>query len=831
MKSSCKNLLKLILFILFTAATALSFAAFYSRTDTAFAAPGETTVFLPFKSEEYYALNAPIHAYSDGNITAITESTVLHILKGNEVYTKAERSSLNQVKCVNDYLYFNDFAMIHKLPINDLSAEPQYIDITGTYFDINDYYIVTIYESIIKIYKTSDLTRTYKTIQNVQNKPIAINSENLFYVSQNNQIIRQSLEEEYFGVTYTYDNSNAFSLSSMIADENFVYYIADNKVFRLPANDRLAHPTELVFSDCAFDLGKVVSLKGLSFKHGNLIITDYAGSVQEYEINGDSLEFTGYAVASGLSAYNRVGETAKNIERYGDYVAALDNKKLTVIDTADCADYDKSAFINLFVDDAPLRFALGNDTILYSKGKTLNLVRSIKNGETMTVNAALESEPKNISYQSGKFYAVYTDSNDSYVAIIDEKTGELSDTVRFSDIAAKITANTVCADVFKNVYIADSTKIYKYRTENGSFKTYTYSDYFINAKKLATDLAGNLFALSSEGKIYRLSENDDGSYEFSSAYETPLGRIKTFGLNFDKKETYFLIDGEEEIFVTTELGNAALTDFAPTEEFKNAVKSKAELKVYTANSNANVYSVKAEDREFVFNGIIGVTEEYPLIAVFRQDALTLYALASENGVVLINEKELTEKITEYKAAPPKAIITTEVSAYALPVIDRNGTFVINTESGVRLKKGAEISASQSFTLLGKTFYEAEITDGDKTISCYIPADFTMENPIEDLDFDTYTIETVKDATLYEDEGLTIQSAELKDGDTVRVIDRKGGVLKVFIIGEDGEKTVGFISEKSVKDNPNATVRNVLIILAVIASVAGTISFFLLRKKR
>ena len=43
--------------------------------------------------------------------------------------------------------------------------------------------------------------------------------------------------------------------------------------------------------------------------------------------------------------------------------------------------------------------------------------------------------------------------------------------------------------------------------------------------------------------------------------------------------------------------------------------------------------------------------------------------------------------------------------------------------------------------------------------------------------------------------------------------------------------IGYISEKSVKTNPNATVRNVLIILAVVGSLAGTLSYFLLRKKK
>lgn len=826
MKLRAKNLLKILCAVLFSATFMLLFTAVSALPKAAKAEETKASAFLPFKSEEYYALNSPIHAYSDDEITAITESTVLHILKGNAVYTKSGRSSLNQVKRVNGDLYFNDYSKIYKLSLSNLSGEPQFISLTGTYFDINEKYIVTIYESIIEIYKTNNLSATYKTISHVQNKPVAINSENLFYVSGNNKIVKRSLSEENFGVPYTYENTSDYSLSFMIADENFIYFISENKIFRLPISDLTVVPTELTFKDTAFDLGKINSLKGLSFKNNNLLITDYSGSVQEFAITGDSLEFTGYAVASGLSAYNRVAKSAKNIERYGKHVAALDDKKLTVIDTENIENYNKDGFINLFVDNAPAHFALGNGTVLYSKGTALNLV-SLSSGETETVEHEFNFAPADISYQSGRYYVVYTDGTDSDVVIIDETTGEIADNIKFTDVSSKITASIVAADVFKNVYVADNSAIYMRGAED-KIKKYSYSGTFANAKKLCLDLAGNLFVLAANGKIYTLNVSAQGSYSFKLAYETTLGKIKTFGLNFDKKETYLLVDGREEIYYTTALSNASLTDFAPNAEFLSATKSKAELKVYTAENSANVYSVKTTETEFIFNGLIDGQEEYALITIFKaSDSLTLYALASEKGVVLINEKELSEKALEFTDAPEKAFITTAVSAYAIPVIDRSGTFALTTESGViRLNKGDKISAVKAFTLLNKTFYEAEITVDGTVFACYIPADFTMETLSEDLKFDTYEIETVKNTVVYRNEDLTDELFNLNDGDTVKVIERKNGVLKV-LTGE----TVGYISEKSIKTNPNAAVRNVLIILAAIGSLAGTVSYFLLRKKK
>lgn len=830
MKLSTKNLFKILSFVLFAATFGIIITAFYGQVKTASAESAKSSALLPFKSEEYYALSSPIHAYSDDDITAITESTVLHVLQGDEVYVKSGRSSLNQVKRVNGDLYFNDYSKIFRLPLSNLSTEPQFISLTGTYFDINDSFIVTIYESMIEIYKTGNLSAPYKTIPSVLNKPVAINSKSLFYVSGNNNIIRRALSEENFSVSYTYENSNAFSLSSMIADENFVYYLAENKIFRLAIDDVNAVPTELTFNDSEFDLGNVSAPRGLSFKSGNLLITDYSGSVQEYAITGDTLEFTGYAVASGLSAYNRVGLSAKNIERYGKYVAALDDKKLTVIDTENIENYNYGGFLNLFVGDAPTRFALGNGTLLYSKGSAINLVDFSKIDKigTIEVEHDFTYSPVDIAYQSGKYYVAYTDGTDSDVAVVDETTGEIISETKFSDSSAKITATLVSADVFKNVYVADNSAIYKRDAEGDKIKRYTYTGTFSGAKKLATDLAGNLFVLSANGNIYVLEEKTSGAYAFKTAYETTLGKIKTFGLSFDKKETYLLIDGKENIYYTTELENSSIADFTPTDEFAQATKNKAALNVYTANETANVYSVKAADAEFVFNGLIEIAEEYPLIAKFKaSDSLTLYALASDKGVVFINEKELSEKSVEFTAAPEKAVITTAVSAYAIPVIDRNGSFVISDISGViRLNKGDEVAAIRAFSLLGKKFYDAEITVSGEKVACYIPTDFTAETLSEGLKFDVYEIETVKSTVVYRNEDLTDELFTLNDGDAVKVIGRKNGVMKVLI-----DETVGYVSEKSVKTNPNTAVRNVLIILAAIGSLAGTVSYFLLRKKK
>lgn len=831
--------------MLFAAITVLVFAAFYRNINAVKAEETNYSAFLPFKSEEYYALNSPIHAYSDDDITAITteDRELLLFYPNGEIKKISSTTPLKQVMRFNDYLLYSDNLTVTAINLKDLSEKTKlsYTDNNGEIKDLNNVFfdgaktengfiIATTNNRKLQLFTIDDELNVsllpYSLNSNggvsANDAPVAVNSKSVFYIADN------SLKRIDFDAPDIIINYYLVSPSFMIADDNYLYYVDGTDIFKLPVNDKTAVKLT-VSGDGNYDLGKTHNPKGLSFKNGNILIADLngdKGSVQEFAITGDALEFTGYAVASGLSAFNRVGLSAKNIERYGNNVAVLDGKKLTVIDTENIENYNKDGFINLFVDNAPARFALGNGTILYSKGTAIT-VQSLSDGNVKSVEHDFTFSPVDISYQSGNYYVAYTDGTDSDVAVIDEATGEIVDTVKFSDSSAKIIAGITAADVFNNVYVADNSTIYQHGAD-GKVKKYSYSGTFTGAKKLCSDLAGNLFVLSSNGKIYLLEEKSGGAYSFKLAYETSLGKIKTFGLNFDKKETYFLIDGKEEIYFTTKLNNASLADFIPSTEFKRATEKKAELKVYTANLDANVYSVKATDTDFIFNGLIGVQEEYPLIAEFRASAnLTLFALSSDKGVVFINEKELSEKKVEFTDAPEKAFITTTVSAYAIPVIDRSGTFAINKESAeIRLNKGTEIAAKQSFTILGKTWFDAEITiDGEMT-ECYIPADFTTETLIEDLNYDKYEIETVKSTAVYKNEDLTDEFFKLNDGDTVKVLARKNGILKI-LTGD----MIGYISEKSVKTNPSATVRNVLIILAVVGSLAGTLSYFLLRKKK
>ena len=825
MKIYTKKFFGITLIVLFVLCFGLSFIAFFSaknvaRADTAYGR------FLPNKSEEYYALSSPIHAYSDDEITAVTEEEKLILFTENGITVKDGLTSLKQINRVGNRLFYADNGPLYTLPVANPSADTtelkdnNLITVSGTFFDTNGTYLATMFSSNIQVYRLNDTPIKINTISGVQEKPVALNSTSMFYVA-GNMICRQDFDSPT--AIPTIYNSELLPDYSMIANDEFVYFISGTKIMRLKVNEPTAEQQELVFSACTYDLGIVHEPQRLAFKNGNLLITDkdgLKGSVQEFRIKGNELEFTGYAIASGLTAYNRVATSATNIERYGNFVAALDGKKLTVIDTENCADYNKKSFINKRVDNAPDKFALGNGTVLYSDGVNAYIADVANDTEDnrKPVTGLPAGAPNDISYQSGVYYLIYLGTN-SKIVKIDEKTGEKTDETEFNGVAA----NLVAADVFGNIYVAYNDKIYK---NNGA----TVFNLTSNVQKLATDLAGDLFALASDGKIYKLDETTN---TFTVAVEITAKTIKTFGMDFDRKEIYFLLSGDEQIYSTIAAGNVALADVTPliAEQYSAATANKKELDVYTAKDGANVYSVSAENGTFAFDGLTEKAAEYPLIAKITANGLTMCALASENGVVLINEKDCTPKATEPAEAPEKAFLTTSVGAYSIPVIEKNGLFIMDKGTGkIKLDKGVTVTVNGAFTLLNKKFYHATATVNGENLACYIPADFTATVLAENFEFEIYTVEKTKKTVLYKNSDLTEELFELSEGETVKLLETQDGVLKVAATRGDGT-FVGYIKENSLVENPSVIVRNVLIILAVFGSLAGTVSYFLLRKKR
>ena len=75
----------------------------------------------------------------------------------------------------------------------------------------------------------------------------------------------------------------------------------------------------------------------------------------------------------------------------------------------------------------------------------------------------------------------------------------------------------------------------------------------------------------------------------------------------------------------------------------------------------------------------------------------------------------------------------------------------------------------------------------------------------------------------------ISVKELTDGTSVRVLENNDGVIKVAV--KDGDEwIVGYLKASAIKNEPQRAIRNILIVLAVVACVCGTSTYFILRRK-
>ena len=792
---------------------------------------------LPASALEYTALNAPADAcFYDGNYAVIEGQTIrVFFSDGTERLLKGF-ISLKQIKFLNsETLYASDDGSVYSINLEALQEETDFGDPTfsdlkvreagGSFFDFNSNYMITVYGSKLIVYNMLDKSIKSEAIETANDVyPIAINgSDEIFYhsgttaVSMCKRSVNNLSESQEISVTDVRPDK-------IIANNQYVYYVSSGGIYRLSTNFTSA-PQRLALPECVYNLGNLISPTGISFKGDNLLITDSAiSAVQEFKPEDGNLIFTGFAIASGKTAYNRIAANATDIERFGNYVAVLDRNKLTVIDVSEGFDtYSKDRFINLFASPSevkPAYFALGNDSIIYSSDEDANYIASLKNPSDTAPLDFIRYIIKDICYQSGYYYILTTNGMNSYLYKIDEKDfSQCGERREFNGI----TAEMMTVDVFGNIYIADQTTVYAYKgdaTENLSRN---------GADKIICDLAGVLFAVTG-GKICYY----DNGWQ---PYEEIPQDVKTFALSFDKKEIYYLDDNSENVFNTVALGNLAIADITVPQNFlnKEATAEEITLDFYTVHENANKYSVEYGAAKFSYSGLVATENEYIYIeSITLADALgkplTLYALAAQSGVVLVDSAFVTSLQKETSPAPQSAYITTDVNLYRLPVITAADLFAATVDNvTVRLEKGTRVSPVGIVSFLGIDYYAATTEYNGSVYFGFVPVPFTVEVLSQDLIADKYTVEKISAGTLYKDKNMTESILELSDDAEVRLFSEENGVSYVAVAIEGGYIT-GYIKSSMIKNDAKTAVRNVLIILAVLASVCGTATYFILRKK-
>ena len=797
-------------------------------------------LFLPSSKLEHRALTSPTGIYHDGTVTAIIENgttPTLSVIAGG-VEKRLEFSQLTGVNLLSDStLLFTTEARLKKIDLATLSSSTVTAESLGTEFDdkavsnfdLNKNYIVTTHQNLsVFTVNGGDIEKLPTELAVSFKSHVAINDNNqIFFVSEDGDL-RYAYADALDGSSHFLAPVNP---TAFVADNEYVYYVLNNKIYRISIATKSNE--ELTALDENYDLGNIVTPSGITLYNGNLLIADTGlNAVQEFRVNGSTLEFTGFAIAKGKTAYNRVDSLSYDVEKYGDTVAVLDGYKLTVVNVKTVNLYDKNNFKNYLKSGelgSPIGFCLGENKVLSFYGtntfKVLDLTTNEFNSITLTEHHVYDA-----CYQSGYFYVyAYTDSNSRVVYKIDQNDTEYTVVkILEDDVDAKI----INVDVFGNVYLASDTTVHLYEKANG-YQEKTVKNDRTGIKKMLTDLGGTLYILDSQG----ISALNNDEFQKIDLLSPSLEPISSFAFDFVTSSVYLTYNGEEALLISNDLGNLSLQEATPTAEYKTVGKSADidGLKIYKPLDGANVYSVTKNQNAFDFNGLIKDRNEYVYVCPITLDngitSVTLYALAGQTETVLINALETEEIDLEIKDSEiESAYTTTGVNVYYMPIMTMNTDYsLIDNQDQIRLASGTKFKAEKVFTYLGSEYYYAAVEVDGNVYKGYIPTAFTVLNLSKNFEFETFTYEKVKSTTLYNDTDLSEEICELDDGATVKLFEIKDGVATVAV-EIDGVWTVGHISSKDIKNEPSRAVRNALIIIAVAACLSATTAYFILKKK-
>lgn len=820
---------------------------------------------LPQSKMELQELSSPIDAYSWENNIAIVQSGSLLLYVNNNFLTPIELTSPKQIKKLNDNsLIVSRNGSLCKVDLTGSTPSltelktSENFTVGGNDFDCNSSYIVSEYANDINIYAVNgDVISEPTTWRNQKDADtsICMNDKNEVFFVKGGKLFKCSINDKSAVTELATD-----SPTTMIAKDNFLYYVKGTSIIRLNTIDYTSKQFTLTSND-DYDLGNLSTPESISFKDQNLLIADSTiDAVQEFALNeeNNSLSFTGFAVAKNKTAFNRIGSTAKDVDSNGNDIAVLDDFKLTIILG------ENKGYLNFLQEDIGHleRISFGEDKIFgYSNynGNKLCLIDLSKTENNITIIDA-QDKITDVAYRFGSFYYSTITPGLAQTTMNVFKSGETSNPTfnkifeyPFDNGSNKEPIMTVTADNSVNVFNPASKEIECFASVDGIYvqqgKATLTAD---TLNELESDFANNLFGLENSAIVY-----SDGTNKFTSHLTvdgTTETNVTSFTLNENKKSAFFTVDGYEGLYKTDDLPNFSI-DSIVTSDFKTTSNS-ADLNnlkicnvdkdwIYTVipveqdqthHTYQTISVIQSISKEYIF--VCSVDHTVTLGAFTKTINYSVLAgqdQKGQNALFIINTDFVGDATIITSTELTNSFVFTDVNMYYLPIISLENTYCLTEDNlAIRLNKGDEIIANESIgylakvTFLDKEFYYASAVIDGVTYTGYVPVNFTVEILDKDVVTKTYKIELVKKTIVKNANGNEIYA--LNKNSEVRVYAVKDGVATIEYF--DGELwRQGYINNSDILHKDNTTIRNAIIIILMTASVLVTTAFLILRKKR
>ena len=773
--------LNLVIGLLFAFITSLCLFFAINTNKTANAQNQNAISLLPSSDIEYYEFNDNVPKktfFWDNNMAVILENTQTHAYnilfylegKGYTLYDMLDGKTPNQIKKLSDNLIavvLNN--VLYSIDVNDLTKSPQILEsnsgpVSGSYFDLNKNHLVTVTGNDVYLYNLDNLTITdgqkLTDVSAEELTPICINeTDELFYTDESSTSLKR------INLT-TKESSDLLSLTSeklkFVANANYLFYTNGVNFYRIDLNT--LEEKRLITPTTDFELGGISGANDICFKGNNLVVTDSnIPAIQEFCVNGENLEFTGFAVASGKTAYNRIGKSAKEIDLSVNSLAVLDDVKLTVIKDKDGDRFDKNNFVNLFLTDSilqglsPYMMALGSENLILADTSKVAIIDynacPIANLFTYTFEGG--NNIINLTYQSGIYYVTkIKDGTGNSLAVYkiykDAESYNVEELFFTNEDESLFNANSKTAvDVDGNVFITSEpdNAVYKFtKTQDGYNVEKLENVSESGVKKISTDLGGTLFMLREDSIDYYYSQT---LYTLPQDFSGKLA--KSFAMNYQEKAVYFIYTSGESIGKTESLPNVSAKNIVVPNEFKitDSTANLNKLEIYSPKDTANLYKVEKIGNSLIYQGLfidritnfikicdLTITEFDTVNNIEINSKLSvLTGKDSNNGSVylLCKDKDL-EQITATSDCEKTLYVTTGVNLYYLPIITEDGRFCLTNDDGtvIRLGKKSPITVIKKVDSLQATFYLIKATINEKEVYGYIPLSFTVETLAENL---------------------------------------------------------------------------------------------------
>ncbi len=791
--------MKRFLILIFTIfSVSLIFATpVFARADNL---PLPSEMLLPNSYLEYYRLNAPQDIWTDGNEFVICETGKIIYFDG-ELFHDYDLTeySISKVYKLDDFILFLSSSKIYSINIKTSEILEETAIYAGTSFYIQGSTLITNPSSEIRYYNFStdsgtfsveELTIKRKTLTFTPSVIALDSDQTLYYVHEGCLYKVSDANSEVL----TDNISNARSLS--ISD--FIFVSFEDGIKKL---DKSGNTLSFLPISGERNLSNLSHPRGIYYCNQKLYIADdNLNAILCYDLQTDKL--SDFYITTNHNATGRISQDANKIFATEKTVYVLDTNYIKAIDV----ETEKVSEISLSGFSGLKMIASTNNTFLLSSGTNLILAKVEGNTlESVEISGNI-SRLENVS-------ALATFENDYYVlnnetvnnqqrAVVYKLSSSNPTLIQHSTVAGRGDALTtdVFGDVYVEVYNESDAKFYVYATDVSASKHKQVSVSQDKMIAMFADYEGNLFGLLENNTITKTTANSTVNSTIDVSSNLPSS---SFAIDFSVYQgsdyAYFLYKGFVLKISTKDLSISTPKQIPVPDDFEiNLIESPTYV---TLKNGAKLFEVSLDSAPD-----FGEYFDYKTMRANKDETIKYVEIATTGRYSLIlNDKtcaiarteDTVSSSVENSQSNEYAYAVNDCNFYAYPVI-KEFTSILS------ISKNDIVTVQQTFTF---NDFEFALVEKDGNLG-FVAKSMLKQGIAENLtSIDGNSKLVTINSTVFYDEGLTNELAEIEKGTLIALLSEKDGVATILYNGK-----ICYIESSALIDKNTQVLKNVCVVM-------------------